>query len=103
MTDIEKIMAELRKDKDFADCTEDELREIAQMEVGTKEGARLIATGDKRDRKPRTPKEDEEKLSLAETVLRALKPDYPTAAIIKQGEIELNEDLTIKIIRHRKK
>lgn len=103
MTDIEKIMAELRKDKEFADCTEDELREIAQMEVGTKESARLIATGDKRDRKPRTPKEDEEKLSLAETIKTAVIEKYPDTAIVKQGEIQLNKELTIKIIRHRKK
>ena len=102
MTDLNKILAELRKDAEFVDCSEEELLEIAKMELNAKIDVRTVVEGDKRERKKRTPKDDDEKIALAELIKQALTPQYPTTAIIKQGEIKVTDDISIKIIRHRK-
>jgi len=103
MAELEKILAGLRKDAEFSDCSEEELIEIAKMELNAKTDVRTVVEGDKRERKPRTPKDDNEKIALAEVIKQALSPQYPTTAIIKQGEIKVTNDITIKIIRHRNK
>ena len=102
MAELEKILADLRKDADFADCSEEELIEIAKMELNAKTDVRNVVEGDKRERKKRTPKDDTEKIALAELIKQALTPQYPTTEIIKQGEIKVTDDITIKIVRHRK-
>ena len=76
--------------------------EIAKMELNANIDVRTVVEGDKRERKKRTPKDDDEKIALAELIKQALTPQYPTTAIIKQGEIKVTDDISIKIIRHRK-
>lgn len=102
MAELEKILAELRKDAEFADCSDEELLEVAKMELNAKTDVRTVVEGDKRERKKRTPKDDEVKIALAELIKQALTPQYPTTAIIKQGEIKVTDNISIKIIRHRK-
>lgn len=100
MTELDKKVAELRLDEDFADCSEDELIEVARMELGAK-AMKLVVSGDKRDRKTRTPKEDIEKTKIIEKILVSLKDLGYEPKQTKQGEIEI-DNLSIKIIRHRK-
>ena len=47
MNDLEKIVADLRKDAEFSDCSEEELIEIAKMELKAKTDVRTVVEGDR--------------------------------------------------------
>lgn len=92
--DKEKLIKEIMAD---LGCTRADAEEVAEMEL---KSDRHYVSGDKRNRKPRTVKEDSEKLNIQKIIVSALNENGYATEVIKQGEMTA-DGLTIKIIRHR--
>lgn len=98
---LQKILDNLRKDPDFADCTEEELLEVAQMELGAKDVKMYVSDVENvKTKKPRTVKISDEKTELFTEILENLQEIYKeNVKILKENKlisVKIN-DLTFKI------
>lgn len=89
---VEKVLNELRKDKEFADCTEEELLEIALLEVKAKANYKNYVVSDKvlaknEDKKTRTVKVSDAKVELFKDIADFLTETYENVEIVKENKL----------------
>lgn len=100
--DKEKLIQDIMKD---LECTREEAKEVAEMEIKAKDIKRYEKAEEKKPRKPRERKVDEVKKDLIEYLVKTLELIVDCVTSTK-GESEIhfthkNEKYTIKLIKHR--
>lgn len=87
--ELEKIFNALKKDKDFADCTDEELLEVAKMELKSKDVKMYVAKEVTKDKpkKPRTVKISDEKAELFTDIVNFLTDTYEGVAVLKDNKL----------------
>ena len=107
--ELEKIFNALKKDKDFADCTDEELLEVAKMELKSKDVKMYVAKEVTKDKpkKPRTVKISDEKKAVFHDILANLQSIYgEKVEILKENKLislEINgRKFKIDLIEQRK-
>lgn len=104
---IEEIIAELKKDKDFADLPEDELLEMAKMELGSNEIKNYTTTEKTKEKGKREVKLDEVKVRMIKAIAECIADtDFEELTIANpQREITFtfhNENYSLTLTKHRK-
>lgn len=102
MTEREKLFNEIRNDKEFADCTDEEIEEMVTMELGASEIKNYTqAQVEKKTKKPREKKIDEDKKAIIEIIAKALNDNGYNATITNvDKEIDFGV-FTVNLVKHR--
>ena len=102
---IKNIVAELKKDKEFSECTEEELIEVAEMEIKAGNIKRYEHTFEKKPKKPKEIKLDDEKIKLINLVANFLITEGFEVNISnpqKMIDFKYNgSDYSLSLIKHR--
>ena len=107
--ELEKIFNALKKDKDFADCTDEELLEVAKMELKSKDVKMYVAKEVTKDKpkKPRTVKISDEKAELFTDIINFLTDTYEGVTVLKDNkliEVRYNDKIfKVDVIEQRAK
>lgn len=97
---MDKLIKSIMKD---LDCTEEEAKEVAEMEMKDKQNRRYEQSDITKEKKPRERKIDEGKKIITEIIEKALTNAGYNAKITNVASTIEFEDITVKVIRHRKK
>lgn len=89
MKSLEKIIAEIKADKDFSNLSDEEIKEMAEMEYKSQEIVNYTATSvGKKSEKPKTVKVSDEKSALFDKIYQNLQSIYgKNAEIIKLNKL----------------
>lgn len=87
--ELQKIYDSLRKDKDFADLSDNEILEMAEMELKAKGIKNYVSSDEKmaKEKKPRTHKTSDAKIELFEDILTFLQNTYEDVRILKENKL----------------
>lgn len=103
----EQIIAEIKKDKDFADCTADEIEEMAEMELKVQGNRRYEQSDTPRKKADRPKKVDEVKKSLVSQLAEFLTDKVQDLTITNdQKSLDFKaggECYTLNLVKHRPK
>lgn len=103
---IEQIVAELKKDKDFADLPEEELIEMAEMELAESKNKHYTDTEKSKEKGKREIKPDETKVKMISAIAECLKDTNFECLTIKNVQREItfvygNENYSLTLTKHR--
>lgn len=103
----EQIITELKKDKDFADLPEDELEEMAEMELKEQNNRRYEQSDTPRKKAERPKKIDEVKKSLISALAECLNEVADEVTVRndeKYIDFQMGADhYTLNLVKHRQK
>lgn len=107
MKTIEQFIEIIKKDKDFAECSEDEIREMAEMEYKAQDLPHYEQSDTPRKKADRPKKVDEVKKSLVSQLAEFLT-DKVQDLIITNDQKSLDfkvggECYTLNLVKHRPK
>ena len=103
----EQIIAELKKDKDFAECSAEELEEMAEMELKSQANRHYEQSDTPRKKADRPKKVDEVKKSLIATLSTALN-EVAENVVVRNDEKYIDfqigaDNYTLNLVKHRQK
>lgn len=103
----EQIIAELKKDKDFAECSAEELEVMAEMELKSQANRHYEQSDTPRKKADRPKKVDEVKKSLIATLSTALN-EVAEEVVVRNDEKYIDfqigaDHYTLNLVKHRSK